>query len=263
MELSCALSLLLAFGGSRPLGTLAASPSGDLLADWTWIGHELALEVHFQESTRWVTGFASGPEDRVALALRDFDRDGQTDVVVAVSGASGSFVHHVALTRDLPMVLSLASVAVADDLVSDRDNFGFGSGSVPCAFFDNSDPVVDLGIFDREASGGDPTDTWVHDLSGTSLPTAPAPILFQLQIRETFSDPGVNSTIAIDGRAGFLEIDGTDCTGGCACTFGTVHTISTVLTAYAFLADGQVVVTFEEHGDDIGLDYSYLTISAL
>ena len=51
-------------------------------------------------------------------------------------------------------------------LVGDYDNFGYGgAGAPPCEYYDLSG-ANDVGVFDRELTGGDETDTWVHNFTG-------------------------------------------------------------------------------------------------
>jgi hypothetical protein len=223
-----------------------------------------SILVRFADVTLLVTGLGVSASDSIGVTARDVNGDGQADLHVDVQGPASHAIHHVVLEPGLPPIVDVKNVHglgsfVFTSLVSDEDNFGFGGGSVPCAFFDNSGPG-DVGVFDRELSGGDEVETWTHDVSG--IPFQPTFAQITFETRETFSDPGLDSTLDFDLGAGseFLEKYGSDCTGGCICAFGTVHTFTFRGDPSGLLPDGSVVVTFTENGDDVGLDYGRLTI---
>lgn len=187
-----------------------------------------------------------------------------------ISNSTQHVVHQVYLDSDMPDVIPICpkgpdvlfSVAT---LVGDKDNFGFGSGVVPCAFFDNSG-AEDVGVFDRELSSGDEVEVWHHTKSSQEVIESVSSrknVIINLKIRETFSDPGVGSTINVADKLTFqLEADGSDCSGGCECHFGTIHTFTfSKKKVRKALRKHDLKITFTENGDDIGLDYSELVIS--
>jgi hypothetical protein len=237
------------------------SGRSNVLTSWTSQGGQPVLLVHFAGTSRWIRGFGITPEDVVTLEKEDLNLDGQTDVTVRVEGPAGRFLHHIMVSEALPPLLDLAAGGVFQELVSDEDNFGFGAGAVPCAFFDNSEPE-DVGIFDKVVTGSK-VNTWTHDLSAITPDLNPLASVI-VEIRETFSDIGAGAQVFIDGLGPFtLERSGLDCTGGCICAFGTVHTFAGIVLSAEFLADGEVVVSMVENGDDVGLDWSRLTIDLL
>ena len=226
--------------------------------------------MQFDGTSRWITGFGIVPEDVVVISRPDLDRNGIPDLTLHVSGPSREFYHHILLSHQLPPLLDVGQDPFLSDLVSDEDNFGFGSAVIPCDFFDNTGPG-DVGLFDRELFAGDEEETWEHDLSEFAPPPVlPESILISLEIRETFSDLGGTSTttqsaLVIETMEPLLFArSGLDCSSGCeSCSFGIVHRFSSVLDTYGDLEDLSVQVTFFENNDDIALDWSRLSIVLL
>lgn len=149
---------------------------------------------------------------------------------------------------------------VVVDLVGDQDNFGFGgTGRIGCVFFNNSDPIVDLNIFDKEAVHGDERQSWTHNFEAMLCPGFVASDVV-LEIPEVFS-AAVCSTIEVDGHTQFFATsDFSLCTG-----IPKVRTFRFTGADAAFASDGAVEVKFNEDGvggchDDIALDYSRLTV---
>ena len=230
-----------------------------------WIFHEgeRALFVLAEDAATLITGLDLDAGDRAQATQTDLDGDGRMDVSIHVQEPDRKRVHHVRMSSDVPPVLSLSGGGgdqTIVDLVGDLDNFGFGAGQVPCAFFDNSGPG-DLEIFDAEPTSESEIDVWTHDLSEFDIDEAPSLVVATLEIRETFSDPGEDSTLIVELSQDIsFEAAGSDCSGGCVCDFGTVQTFTTTTSDAAFLRDFAVVVQFYENEDDIGLDYSMLTL---
>ncbi len=140
-------------------------------------------------------------------------------------------------------------------LVGDEDNFGYGGSDTPsCSFYDFSDPITDLGIFDREYSDtSDNIESWTHDFTN-SIDNGFIADEVVIEIREYFSD-NENSTITIDGNSYSFTINGFS-----ACNFPVIQTFTFTGQAASFANDGIINITFNENGDDIGLDYSKVTI---
>jgi hypothetical protein len=139
--------------------------------------------------------------------------------------------------------------------LGDNDNFGYGRGTgpPPCAFYDNREPE-DLGVFDYELSGGDEVDTWTHTFAVTGTP-----VKITLTTWELFSDFEA-STIDLDGTVlPYATAPFSTCTypeGG----LQRVHVLKGAAAA-AIAADGVIVVTFSENGDDISLDRANLKVA--
>jgi len=254
-----ALLFLLAAQSPAPA---PASKSSGLPAAWVSLAGEPALQVQLAAGTRWIRGFGITPLDQVSVTQSDMNHDGELDVTVRIQSQAGLRLHHVLLSDALPPLLDLAAGPVFVDLVSDEDNFGFQAGSVPCAFFDNSEPE-DLGVFDREPAGPE-VDTWSHDLSAF-VPELTASALVTLELREAFSDPVLDSQLVIETHPPLsFERAGSDCLAGtCLCAFGTVHAFSGVVDDLSSLLDGSLEVAFLEGLDNIALDWSRLSIQPL
>lgn len=142
------------------------------------------------------------------------------------------------------------------NLAGDMDNFGYGgTATPPCEFFDFSDPVADLGIFDRELSGGDNTESWTHDFTGDPN-YGPGFIATKvtLEVRERYTD-FILSTITIDGTTYTFVVNGFS-----ACNDPIIQTFVFTDAAAAFANDGIVNITFNENGDDVALDWAKLTV---
>ena len=237
----------------------AARP--DLLTAWSSFGGEPVLLVHFAGSAHGIRGFGIEPHDDVALQAEDMNQDGQTDITVRILSTSGQVLHHILLTDALPPLLDLGAGPAFTSLVSDEDNFGFGAAGVPCSTFDNSE-IEDVGVFDVELLFPGP-DAWAHDLGAfTSQLTDTA--MVTLELRETFSDPGHDTKLSVESLLPFsFERQGSDCTGGCLCAFGTLHVFTGVLDDLSTFLDGNVKVEFDDGPDPTALDWSRLTILPL
>ncbi len=217
-------------------------------------------------------GFNAG--DMIDVQTKNVDNEGNGGVTIINN--TQHIVHQVYLDSNMPEVIpiypneSSASFSVKN-LVGDKDNFGFGGGTVPCAFFNNTG-TEDVGVFDRELSGGDEVENWHHpksswqpaasfqDVFSTLSARERSRLIITLQIRETFSD-STTPTINISNVQTF-PFDRTDCSSGCQCNFGTIHTFT--LSAKKVLKpiiNDALDVTFSENGDDVGLDYSEFTLS--
>lgn len=217
-------------------------------------------------------GFIAG--DIINVKTKNMDNEGSGGVTIINN--TQHIVHQVYLDSNMPDVIpiypdeSSASFSVKN-LVGDKDNFGFGGGTVPCDFFNNTG-TEDVGVFDRELSGGDEVENWHHPKSSwrptTSIQNVISTLsarersrlIITLQIRETFSDT-TNPTINVSNVQTF-PLDSTDCSGGCICNFGTIHTFT--LSAKKVLKpiiNDALDVTFSENGDNVGLDYSEFTLS--
>ena len=140
-----------------------------------------------------------------------------------------------------PVVTEHASQSQSTSL---RDN----GCNPPCVFYDNSEPE-DVGVFDRELSGGDAVDTWTH----TFTPIIATAVF--IEIPERYSDFAA-STISFDGGS---EINFTS--NGFAFCGEVVQTFYFSGAAASFANDGQINITFKENGDDISFDYARITIS--
>jgi len=229
-----------------------------------------------------ITGFGFGAEP-VWLGQEDLDRDGDLDIVVTngssavqagagdspgsrrSSGTARQGSDHPAVfaiivpSEGLPATLDVsedgAGIGAFDSSVrGDRDNFGYGLGVVPpCNFFDNRQPQ-DLRVFDYESNGNDDqVNRWRHTFSVGGLPDS-----LVLHTAEIFSD-GISSTIDLDGHTlDFATAPFATCgdygEGGIERNF--VLSGSDALIA----ADGAVIVTFKENGDDIAVEYSRMTV---
>ncbi|MGH2829376.1 MAG: hypothetical protein ACRDJM_02720 [Actinomycetota bacterium] len=124
--------------------------------------------------------------------------------------------------------------------------------TVPCVFYNLSEPVDDLGIFDRELPSGDEVDNWTH----TFTPPAGTLQSVVIDIPEIFSD-NLRSRITIDGVSYVFVVNGASLCGP------PIHqTFTFIGAAAAFAADGVVNMTFTENVDDIALDYSLMTITS-
>jgi Thrombospondin type 3 repeat len=128
--------------------------------------------------------------------------------------------------------------------ISLRDN----GCNPPCVFYNNSEPE-DVGVFDRELSGGDAVDAWTH----TFTPIAATEVF--VEIPERYSD-FVASTISFDGGAEISFV-----TNGFALCGEVVQTFYFSGAAASFANDGQINIVFKENGDDISFDYARITIS--
>jgi hypothetical protein len=143
-------------------------------------------------------------------------------------------------------------------LVGDMDNFGYGGGAnPPCVFYDLSDPVTDLGIFDRELTSGDAVDSWTHDFRGDpNFGAGFNATSVLIELPEKFSD-FTASTLDIDGTTVFATPNGFS-----RCGPFILQTFLFTGAAAAFANDGVINITFRENGDDIVFDYSKITIMA-
>ena len=151
-------------------------------------------------------------------------------------------------------VLSSAGAVTIVDLVGDQDNFGYGgTANPPCVFYNLSEPVDDLGIFDRELTSGDEVESWTHDFTSSLCPGFVADSVL-VEIPEKFSD-FTRSTITIDGTTLNFTPNGFS-----RCGPFILQTFLFTGTAAAFANDGIVNITFRELGDNIALDYSRLTV---
>jgi len=142
-------------------------------------------------------------------------------------------------------------------LVGDMDNFGYGgTDSPPCEFYDFSEAVDDLGIFDRELEGRFEVESWTHDFTGdVNYCSGFEASSVTIEIREFFSDPSWPSSISIDGNVLEFEVNGNS-----ACNSAVVQTFTFSGAAASFANDGVINITFSENGDDISLDWSSVTI---
>jgi len=229
-----------------------------------------------------ITGFGFGAEP-VWLGQEDVDRDGDLDIVVtnissggqANAGDSpGSRSSSLTVQQGPPSPAVFAIIVPSEGLPptldvseggpgigtfessvrGDRDNFGYGPFVVPpCVFFDNRQPQ-DLRVFDYESGGDDDhVNRWRHTFS-----LGGAPDSLVLHTTEIFSDR-IASTIDLDGHTlGFATEPFAYCD-----QFGA-HDVARnfVLSGSdaAIAADGAVIVTFRENGDDIALEYSQMTV---
>jgi hypothetical protein len=137
--------------------------------------------------------------------------------------------------------------------LGDNDNFGYGigTGPPPCAFYDNREPE-DLGVFDYELTSGDEQDQWTHTFRVKGVPNRVA--LFTWEI---FSDDP-SSTIDLDGHT--LQY-ASEPFAQCTYPEGGVRRVHVLTGADALIAaDGNVVVTFSENGDDISIDRAVLVV---
>ena len=140
--------------------------------------------------------------------------------------------------------------------VGDDDNFGYGlgTGAPPCAFYDLRE-TEDVGVFDYEpTAGGDENDSWTHefDISGT-------PKRVTLVVNEIFVDAGSPSVIDLDGKQ--LDFSqGKTAVCDAYGESGVTHKFVLKKAKAAIAADGVVVVTLHENGDDIALDRATLTV---
>lgn len=164
----------------------------------------------------------------------------------------------VLVPRAVPQVVASVVAAepgpVAGSLVGDHDHFGYGTGNfIPCSFYDLSDPVIDLGIFDRELTSGDEVEAWTHDFS-TTVGTGFTATGVTVRIAEYFTDFS-GSTITIDGTELDFAVNGFS-----KCNAPIVQTFSFSGTAAAFANDGIIEMTFRENGDDVALDYSHVEV---
>jgi len=161
------------------------------------------------------------------------------------------------------LVLGVAAVRGADATINtvptsklgDRDNFGYGRGTgpapAPCAYFDNREPE-DLGVFDYESPGSEEK-TWTH-----TFPVTGTPKRVTLTTWEIFSDDSGADTIELDGHV-FPYAPG----GGTCDSYpeGGVERVHELIGADAAVAaDGVIVVTFRENGDDISIDRATLKV---
>ena len=229
---------------------------------------EIAVKVTAGNKITRITSLDFNAGDEVSVKTKNLDNEG--NVVVIISNSTQHIVHQVYLDSDMPDVIPICPkgpdvLFSVKTLVGDKDNFGFGSGNVPCDFFNNSG-ANDVGVFDRELSSGDEVEVWHHTKSSQEVIEAISArknVIINLKIRETFSDPGLGSTINVADKLTFqLEADGSDCSGGCQCHFGTIHTFTfSKKEVRKALRKHDLKITFTENGDDIGLDYSELVIS--
>ena len=140
--------------------------------------------------------------------------------------------------------------------VGDKDNFGYGlgTGAPPCAFYDLREPE-DVGVFDYEPSGGgDESDSWTHTFSVVGTPTK-----VRLTTYEIFVDPSSPSTIDIDGIVMDFSQGKTAVCDGYP-EGGVKHVFVLTGSDALVAADGVVVVTLNENGDDIALDRAKLVV---
>ncbi|HJW85745.1 MAG TPA: hypothetical protein VJ440_03845, partial [Candidatus Brocadiaceae bacterium] len=229
---------------------------------------ETTVKVNAGNKIRRITSLGFDAGDQINVKTKNVDNEG--NVVVIISNSTQHIVHQVYLDSDMPDVIPICPkgpdvLFSVKTLVGDKDNFGFGSGNVPCDFFNNSG-ANDVGVFDRELSSGDEVEVWHHTKSSQEIIESVSSrknVIINLKIRETFSDPGVGSTINVADKLTFqLEADGSDCSGGCECHFGTIHTFTfSKKEVRKALRKHDLKITFTENGDDIGLDYSELVIS--
>ncbi|HEX9694737.1 MAG TPA: hypothetical protein VGB64_00320 [Actinomycetota bacterium] len=144
-----------------------------------------------------------------------------------------------------------ASAATLVNLAGDIDDFGYGLGNpIPCVFFDNSGPG-DLGVFDRELTSGDEVEAWTHTLG---LPAGATVSSVFIEIREIFSDFDASS-LTVDGTTMPFVVNGPS-----FCGPPVVQTFEFTGGAAAFANDGIIDLVFNENGDDIGLDWSRVTV---
>jgi hypothetical protein len=142
--------------------------------------------------------------------------------------------------------------------VGDKDNFGYGvgTGAPPCEFYDLRE-TEDVGVFDYEpVSGGDENDSWTHEFDLTGTPTR-----VTLVVHEIFVDEGSASVIDIDGEQ--LDFSqGRTAICGAYGEGGVKHKFVLTGDQAAVAADGVVVVTLHENGDDIALDRARVTVKS-
>ena len=201
------------------------------------------------------------PDATSVSAFLVYSPDSQTTATHASPGVSG----YATIDHDPGTIGYLHGTAVHErhpgivHLVGDEDNFGFGAGGVDCAFFDNSDLVIDLGIFDLELNGGDEVVGWEHDFrEDPRFGDGFVADSVLVEIRETFSD-NVGSLLYIDG----VEVPFVDqpaCQSGCNCS-PVVRSFYFTGEDAAFANDGMIQIVFSEQGDDIALDFSRVTIN--
>lgn len=242
--------------------------NADTITEIVNLNGEIAVKVTSNNGVKTICGLGFDAGDAINIRTKDMNNDGFVDVII--SNSTKHIVHQVYLDDDIPDIIhiypdGIVALTVIMDLAGDKDNFGFGSGAVPCAFFNNAG-AEDLGVFDMELTSGDEVQTWHHqhgmfqsnlNALGTSKLTV------TLQIRETFSDPGLDATLtAEDALTFYLESDGSDCWGGCECNWGTIHTFTKSFNSIPEpLLDHDIKFTFTENGDDIALDYSEVTVT--
>jgi uncharacterized protein YjdB len=139
--------------------------------------------------------------------------------------------------------------------IGDADDFGRGiyNSSAHCVYYDLSDPVIDLNIFDREPpSGQDQNDVWTHDIRDQLQGRNAAEVI--VEVREVFSDHTA-STLEIDGQTFNFTTSGFS-----NCGPPIVQTFRFTGAAAAFANDGFVTLRFNENGDDIALDWARVTV---
>jgi hypothetical protein len=135
-------------------------------------------------------------------------------------------------------------------LAGDVDNFGYGDQSLPCVFYDLSEPE-DLGVFDRELVDRFEVDRWTHDFRN-QLPTGFTTATLSVEILEAFSDDDSPTTISFDG----ITFDFIPNNDPASCGPGIVRTFVLTGQDAAIADDGVIEVEFREEGDDIALDYA-------
>jgi len=184
--------------------------------------------------------------------------------VVGIKDEAGKFTGYY--FRDNPSeIISIAESAEVSiqprstsivSFLGDMDNFGFGGEDPPpCIFYDFSEAIDDLGLFDRELVSGDETESWTHDFTADenycdNLLASSVTV----EVREYFSD-FTASTINIDGNV--LNFT----SGGFSlCSGAIVQTFTFSGAAAAFANDGVVNITFSENGDNIAIDWVRVTV---
>lgn len=152
--------------------------------------------------------------------------------------------------------LSSRSTSVTS-VAGDMDNFGYGgTDNPPCVFYDLSEPVDDLGIFDRELESGDETDSWTQDFTANANYCAGMQVSsVTIKVREFFSDYTVLSTLSIDGNVIYFTPEMTS-----LCDAPVIQTFTFTGSAASFASDGIINFIFSENGDDIVIDWVSVTV---
>jgi hypothetical protein len=143
-------------------------------------------------------------------------------------------------------------------MLGDMDNFGYGGNDTPpCAYFDLSEPVDDLGIFDREFSNsGDHVVSWTHDFSSDAGCVGFDAAVVTIEIREFFSQ-STQSTISFDGvTVPFAEQP------FALCDSAIIRTFTFTGSDADFADDGIITIVFMENNDDICFDWARVTVQS-
>lgn len=135
---------------------------------------EPAVNITIGNKISRITSLGFNADDQINVKTKNVDNEGNVEVVIINS--TQHIVHQVYLDSDMPDVIPICPkgpdvLFSVKTLVGDKDNFGFGSGVVPCDYFNNSE-AEDVGVFDRELSGGDEVEVWHHTKSSQEVAEA-------------------------------------------------------------------------------------------